>query len=87
MELKMKDLENCFKYAATNKAKFIAVAVKNEDSKGNEIIINPTVNFKDKLAYYKKAYDDNLVLKNCNKISITNFAFGNSFYQIQEILG
>lgn len=48
-----------------------------------EIIINQFENIKTKLAYYQKAYNDDLTLKTFNGIRIIGFAAGNSLPEIQ----
>lgn len=86
MNLQMNNLIKCFIGAIENGANYIGVKVKHEDSEGAEIIINPSENFKDKLEYYKNAYNEDLVLKNCNKIRIIGFTYGDSFESIQDDL-
>lgn len=86
MNLKMKNLEECFKGAKESNATYIAVSVKNENSESAELIINPNVNFDDKLEYYKKAYSDDLILKNCDKIRITGFTYGDTLADIEADL-
>lgn len=41
---------------------FIIVKVETEGSPAPEIIINPSENFAQKIAYYNKAYNDNMEL-------------------------
>lgn len=86
MTLKMNNLIRCFVAATKYGANYIGVKVKHEDSAGAEVIINPSVNFKDKLEYYKNAYNEDLVLKKCNKIRIIGFTYGDSFESIQDDL-
>lgn len=86
MELTLKNLENCFKGAKNNNAKYIGIAVKNINSSKAEIIINPEENFDDKLAYYKEAYNNNLELKSYPKISIIGFSYGNNFEELENDL-
>ncbi|OSA89122.1 UNVERIFIED_ORG: hypothetical protein B2H93_16850 [Clostridium botulinum] len=83
MNLTMRNLEECFKGAKENNATYMAVGVKHDDSESAELIINPNVNFDDKLEYYKKAYTNNLILKNCDKIKITGFTYGNTLADIE----
>ena len=54
---------------------------------GNEeIIINKAENVKSKLEYYKKAYDDNLVLKTNKDIEIVSFGIGlENIYQLLKL--
>jgi hypothetical protein len=41
---------------------FMAVKIETEGNPGYEIIINPSVNFKAKIRYYDKNYNDNMEL-------------------------
>ena len=41
---------------------FMAVKIRTEGNAGPEIIINGSENFKQKLAYYDKAYNDDMEL-------------------------
>ena len=86
MQLKISNLEECFKKAIENNSKYIAVKIKTRNSIGEEIIINPKSNFETKLDYYKNAYDENLVLKSFNGIQIVGFTYGNSLEDIEKDL-
>jgi hypothetical protein len=86
MELKMKNLINCFNTTNEQQFNWVAVLVKNINSEGEELIINPYVNFDDKLEYYQKAYTDDLVLKTYNGIKIVGFTFGNTLEDIENQL-
>ena len=83
INLTMENLEKCFDAAMKNSAKFIGVKIRTEGNKEDEIIINPNANFENKLAYYKNAYTDDLVLKSFNGISIIGFTYGNCFDDIE----
>lgn len=83
MELNLKALEDCFNRAVDFGAKYIAVKVKMEGLEGTEVIINPRDNFGEKLLYYKIAYNEDLTLKSFNGIKIVDFAYGNSYEQIE----
>ena len=82
VDVNIKDLKVCFDCAIKNKSDFIAVVIATEGVAGNEIIINPNENLQSKLEYYKKAYNDDLILKTYNGIKIVGFAHGN----MQEII-
>lgn len=82
----IKNLEICFKKAIELNAKYIGVSIETRGSEGTEIIINPTCNFVAKLDYYKRAYDNDLVLKAYDGIRITGFTFGNSYSDIETDL-
>lgn len=84
--LTIENLEDAVKTAKKHGEKYMAIVIQNEGSKDSEIIINSIANYDDKLAYYKQAYDHNLVLKHCDKIKIIYFAFANTFDEIQHVL-
>lgn len=81
--MKLTDLELCFENAKKNNAKYIGVLVETRGTDKPEIIINPSENFDFKLDYYKKAYNNDLVLKTFDGIRITRFDFGNTFSQLE----
>lgn len=83
---KMRDLIFAFDSAKKCNAKYIAVAIESDELDGLEIIINPSENFISKQAYYLRAYDNELVLKGCNKIKIAGIAYGNTVPETFEIL-
>lgn len=83
----MKELECCFESAIKDGAKFIGVEVETRGSKANEIIINPRENFRDKLEYYKKAYNDDLTLKSYDGIRIVNCEYGDDYIDLGFDLG
>ncbi len=64
--------------------RYIGVEVRDSRLRESEIIINPRRNFKDKLEYYKKAYDDDLKLKACSDISIVSFSSSIAYFKIQR---
>ena len=84
-ESKPKSENNAKKY--TND--FVAVAIKTKGNQGIEIIINPAYNFDQKLEYYNKAYNDDLILNTYNGISIISacsFDYDIEFTEIEEML-
>ena len=58
-EFTMKDLENIFDYAVSNRDLYIGVLIQMEGFETPELIINNRANFDSKLEYYKKIYDEN----------------------------
>ncbi len=82
--LTMKDLEGCFIEAKEEEANFIGVKIKMAGFEEPEIIINPIENFDTKLAYYQKAYNDDLTLKTFSGIKIVDFYYGDDYLTIQE---
>lgn len=83
MNLSIQNLENCFKGAKENGAKFVAVVIEMEGFEYDEIIINPIGNADDKLEYYKKAYNEDLTHKFSNGIRIVGFTYGSKFSDIE----
>jgi len=86
MGLSMVDIEECFKEARLNKSEYIGVMIEMDGFPEPEVIINPCDNFDAKLAYYKKAYSDSLVLKTFSGIRIRDIAFGDSYDEIEIAL-
>lgn len=86
MPLTMEYLENCFNRAMELNAGYVAVRIKMEGFPTDEIIINPLENAVEKLAYYKKTYDEDLEHKFAKGISIVGFTFGKDFSEIEEDL-
>lgn len=84
--MKLMNLENCFKMAKEANAKYVGVCISTVGNEANEIIINPNVNFDKKLEYYKKAYNEDLVLKTYAGIKITGFTYGDTFDCIENQL-
>lgn len=86
MNLKMKDLELCFQDAIINDWIYVAVKIQMEGFAEPEIIINSRENFETKLAYYKKAYNDDLTLKSFNGIKIIGFTCADEYEDIESEL-
>ena len=83
--LSMEYLERCFKRAQDFNKRFIAVKIEMEEFPEPEVIINPVVNVENKLAYYKRTYDEKLNHKHAAGIKIIDFTFGDSMKDIEEI--
>lgn len=84
---RLDELKLAFKEAIESNSKFIAVEVMSKNSLKPELIINPRENFKDKLDYYSKAYNDDLSLKSApDVIRIEKFAYANALYEIVDKL-
>lgn len=86
MNLKMRDLENCFKMAKIQDAVWIAIATKSIEDESSDLIISPNVNFNNKLKYYKKEYTDDLISKVYIGRKIVGFTFGNTLASIENFL-
>lgn len=86
MKLYMKDLENCFETAIKLSYTYVAVKIDIVGFEKPEIVINSKENFEDKLNYYKKAYDENLMLVNNPNIRIIGFAAADTFEDLEELL-
>ncbi len=82
VETVMECIENFFNC----EHKFVAVRLTIPNTPGYEVIINPKENFKEKLAYYKKTYDENGVHKHVPEIKIVGWSSGNTFQEVQERL-
>lgn len=77
---------NRFHYAKLNHYDYIGVAISKKGMKGLEVIINPHVNIDEKVNYYKEAYDEDLVLKNCKDIKIVNVSYNQDAAKLINIL-
>ena len=80
------NLEKCFNTAKVLNQKYVGVEIEMQGFTKPEIIINESENFDSKLAYYKKAYNEDLTLKAFNGIRIIGFTFGESFDDIEDDL-
>lgn len=82
--LTLTDLNECFDQAIEGGSRYIGVKIAVGLSK-EEVIINPTANFKEKQAYYNQAYSENLRHKYAGDedIRITGFTYGDSFAEIE----
>ena len=74
--LTKRKLEHVFKNAIENRHPFVGVKIKMQGFPECELVINPYDNLEDKLKYYQKAYDDNLVLHTYSGIQIVGVASG-----------
>jgi hypothetical protein len=79
-------LERCFSVAKETNQKFIGVLIQMEGFEKPELIINEKKIFESKLAYYKKAYNEDLTLKSFNGIKIIGYAFGTSLDDVYGYL-
>ena len=82
-------LKELFNTALREDYKYIAVQIEMEGFKKPEIIINRVKqNGEDKLKYYDKVYDENLIHKfSKEKIQIIECVYGDSMSEIGEKLG
>lgn len=76
----MQCIENFFKGAN----KFVGVQLTIPNAPGCEVIINPQENFKEKLTYYKKTYDENGIHRHVPEIKIIGWSSGDTFQQVQD---
>jgi hypothetical protein len=79
-------LNSAFDTATTIGDRFIGLKIQMDGFEKDEIIINERENFKSKLEYYQRVYDENLNHKFSKGISIVDVASGNSFDDIQADL-
>lgn len=84
--LKMRDLESCFKTAREKGVAYIGVKFKNEKFERPEIIINESEDFDKKLEYYKKYYNDDLILNEFSGRRIVGLSYGDSLGYIENEL-
>ena len=82
----MDNLEKCFNTAKVLNQKYVGVEIEMQGLTKPEIIINESENFDSKLAYYKKAYNEDLTFKAFNGVKIAGFTFGDNFKEIEEDL-
>lgn len=80
----IKELKECFEEAFRTKANYIGVVVTMPGAQSPEVIINSYVNFEYKLAYYQRAYAEDLTLKNCKDIKIITCAYGNDVKEVMD---
>lgn len=78
----MQCIENFFKGAN----EFVGVQLTIPNTPGFEVIINPKENFTEKLAYYKRTYNENGVHKHVPEIKIVDWASGDTFQEVQDRL-
>lgn len=84
--LTLTELERIFDLANQLGINYIGVKIQMQGFDEPEIIINPKENFESKLAYYKKAYNEDLTLKTFNGIKIIGCESCDSFQEIQDWL-
>lgn len=60
--MKKQEFNEIVKEGINRGREFMVVKIRTEGNAGPEIIINGSENFKQKLSYYDKAYDDNMEL-------------------------
>jgi hypothetical protein len=84
LNMNINNLKLCFKEAIKMDANYIGVLIQMQGFETPEIIINETPNFKSKLEYYEKAYNEDLTLKTFSGIKIIGVALGDTFAQVEE---
>lgn len=84
--MNIKDLESVFAKAKETGAKFVAVQIYTRGNERPELIVNQKESFDNKLEYYKKAYNDDLVLKTYDGICIKGIAYGDNLDEIEDSL-
>lgn len=83
-KLTLDGLEDCFRMAEGMEWNYVGVKIQMEGFEKPEVIINPKENFRTKLDYYKKAYNNDLVLKTFNGIRIIDYCYADSYEEIQN---
>lgn len=79
-------LEEFITNAYNDGTSYIAIEVKMPGFSRSEIIINESPNFMKKLEYYKKAYNNDLTLKNCPDIKIISVSAADTFQELEDCL-
>lgn len=82
----MKELERAIEETQIIGFRYFAVVIRMDGFEDDEVIINTLYNSGDKLAYYKKVYDENLEHKFSDGIKIVGFAYGDTFDEIEREL-
>jgi len=87
VDLTLENLEGCFKSAKKRKYLYVGVKIQVEDFEKSEIIISHAANFDRKLETYRRAYNEDLTMKNMDdKYKILGFTYANSFKGIEDDL-
>ncbi|MEY8001443.1 hypothetical protein AB8U03_14775 [Clostridium sp. Mt-5] len=84
--MNINNLEKCFYEASKLNKKYVGVKIKMQGFPKPEIIINENANLDEKFTYYKKAYNEDLMLKTFNGIKIIGFTYGDTFADIEKDL-
>jgi len=84
--LTLTDLKKAFETAQNKEYQFVGIAVTIPNTDEFEVIINHKANFDEKLDYYLKTYNEDLTHKHAAGIAIVDFAFANTFEEIQQQL-
>lgn len=75
---KMSELEAIFEEARKDHAQTIAVEITIPGQRDTEFIINQNRSFRNKLNYYKRTYNDDLVHNKVPSIKIVSAGFGDA---------
>lgn len=70
--MKFEKVREVFQDAIDSNMYYVGVLIHMEGFKENELIINQSGNFENKLAYYEKTYDENCIHKFSPTISIVD---------------
>lgn len=85
--LSFKDIKNEIYHGIKKNYKYFVMLIYDKKLNKNEFVINSLDNMiYAKLAYYEKNYNENLILKADENISIKNFALGNDLAEIMSML-
>ena len=74
----MTELENIFNEALENKEKSVAIEGTIPGQRETEFIVNRNRSIKNKLAYYKRTYGENLVHNKVPSIKILSAGYGDT---------
>lgn len=84
-EMTLSGLIRAFESQWARESNWVGIVVMLPNGR-EEVIINNSFNFEDKLEYYKNAYNEDLTLKANTDIKIVDYTFGNSFAELEDTL-
>lgn len=82
----MSDMESFLDKPQTNDAAYLVVAIQLPDTPHLEFIVNPSENFKVKIPYYLRTYDQEGVMKVNESIKIQGYAFVHDLDGVMEFM-
>lgn len=65
---------------------FIGVKMSVPYSDSPELIINLASELYNKVDYFREAYDDDLILKNNNKVSVISYLYSENFEELENLM-
>jgi len=86
MNKTMNDLEKCFEVAKACMQSYVGVMISVPNCPEPEVTVNPYKNIDSKLAYYQRAYNEDLTFKMLPTIKIVAFVSGDTYKEIEQNL-